>query len=150
MPIPSPGDRGSCPVTKRLRRPGSAAVEFAIIAPILTTLMLGMVEVTRVIQVKNYLSDAARSGCRLAIQSGSSTQSVKSNINTILTNNGISASYATITVRINGHVADAATAVQDDKVSVQISLPISQVNWVTPIFFSDASVESEILVMMHQ
>ena len=131
-------------------RPAAAAVEFAVIAPILMVLMLGMVEVTRAIQVKTYLTDAARSGGRLAIQPGNRTQDVTANINTILNNNGLNSAYATITVLVNNTDLDVSRAQKYDQISVKIALPISKVNWVTPLFFSSTAVESETIVMMHQ
>lgn len=130
-------------------RPGTATVEFAIIAPILVTLTMGMMEVTRVAQVKNYLTDTARSGCRLAIESGSTNSSVTSTINAILTANGIDSSKATVTVQVNGVTADASTARKYDQVSVKIQLPISSVSWVSALFFTTTSVTSESLTMMH-
>lgn len=129
---------------------GSAAVEFAIIAPFLVVIILGMIEVTRVIQVKNYLTDTARSGCRIAIQPGNTTQNVKDNSNTILNENGLDSAYATITVLVNNNNVDVSTAQKYDQISVKISLPISKVNWVTPFFYPNTSVESGMLVMMHQ
>jgi Flp pilus assembly protein TadG len=129
-------------------RVGGAVVEFAVIAPLLVTLVLGTVEVTRAIQVKNVLTDTARSGCRIAIESGANSQSVKDNINTILTQNGIDTKLATTTILVNNKNVDASTAVKYDIVSVKIALPIAGVNWVSPLFFPKLAVESETLVMM--
>jgi Flp pilus assembly protein TadG len=133
------------------RRPGTAAVEFAVIAPILMTLMLGMVEVTRGIQVKQLLTDTARSGARLGAQPGMATSDIQSNVNAILTNNGITAADATTTVSVNGSSSnDAKNAIRGDKISVQISIPISKVNWVSPLFFPTTAVTSESLHMVRQ
>jgi Flp pilus assembly protein TadG len=134
---------------KSPRRRGSAVVEFAVIAPFLVAVTMGMMEVTRAVQVKNYLTDAARSGCRKAIQPGSSNSVVTDNINTILTANGITSSDATITILVAGQSVDVSTADKYDQISVRVSLPIAKVNWVTPYFFSSTAVESETLVMMH-
>src|SRR5262245_436502 len=131
-------------------RRGGAAVEFAIIVPILAALMLGMIEVTRAVQVKNVLTDTARSSCRTGIQPGTTTQTIKDNVNTILTANGINPSLATISVLVNNQNVEAAAAKKYDTLSVKIALPIASVNWVTPLFFSNLAVESETLVMMHQ
>lgn len=140
----------NCTKTGRIQqRRGAAAVEFAVLAPLLATLMMGMMEVTRAIQVKNYLTDAARSGCRRAIVAGSSNSSITDNINTILTNNGLTSSDATPTFKVNGVVADVNTAVKYDQVSVSISIPTSKITWVPLSFFSASSVESETVVMMH-
>lgn len=130
------------------KRIGGATVEFAVIATILVTLFLGTVEVTRAIQVKNYLTDTARSGARTAIQPGTTTATITSTINSILTADGLTATDATITVQVNGVTADASTAVRGDKISVRISIPYNKVNWVTPYFIPSTSVESESLAMM--
>src|SRR4051794_37643724 len=50
------------------RRGGVAAVEFAFTLPVLFTLMLGVWEVGRVIQVNQVLVNAAREGARIAAQ----------------------------------------------------------------------------------
>jgi Flp pilus assembly protein TadG len=131
-------------------RPGSAVVEFAVIAPFLATIALGMIEVTRAVQVKDVLTDAVRSGCRLAALPGSDNTAVTNNISTILNNAGIPPAYATITIQVNGKTADVKTAVQGDKVSVQLAVPINKVNWITPLFFTNQSVDTETLTMMRQ
>jgi Flp pilus assembly protein TadG len=131
-------------------RLGGAVVEFAVIAPLLATIVLGTVEVTRAIQVKNVLTDTARSGCRIAIENGATSDSVKDNINTILTSNGIDTKLATTTILVNNKNVDVSTATKYDIISVKIALPIAGVNWVTPLFFANTAVESETLVMMRQ
>ncbi len=52
----------------RFVRRGIAATEFAVIAPFLGILILGMFELARGIMVKQMLNDAARRACRVAIQ----------------------------------------------------------------------------------
>ncbi len=141
---------GRTRVSGRGTRRGAAVVEFAVIAPFLVAVTMGMIEVTRAVQVKDILTDAARSGCRLAALPATSNSAVTANVNTILTAAGISPSLATITIRVNGKVADVITATQGDQVSVQVAVPVDQVGWVTPVFFSRQSVESETLVMMRQ
>jgi Flp pilus assembly protein TadG len=49
-------------------RRGVAAVEFAFVAPILFTLMLGVWEVGRLIQVQQLVQNATREGARIAAQ----------------------------------------------------------------------------------
>jgi Flp pilus assembly protein TadG len=43
---------------------GAAAVEFALVAPLFTLLILGAVEIGRVVQVQSALDNAVREGCR--------------------------------------------------------------------------------------
>ena len=135
---------------RRPVRRGAAAVEFAILVPFLAVLAIGMIEVTRAVQVKEVLTDAVRSSCRLAIQPAATNAAVKANINQILTGAGITASYATITIQVNGKAVDVATAVQGDQISVRVGLPLAQVGYVTPMFFTTQNVESETLIMMRQ
>jgi Flp pilus assembly protein TadG len=47
-------------------RRGAVAVEFAIIAPVLLTLVVGMIEASRLFEAQNLLASAAREGARLA------------------------------------------------------------------------------------
>lgn len=49
-------------------RRGVAAVEFAVVAPVLFTLMLGVWEVGRLIQITALVQNATREGARLASQ----------------------------------------------------------------------------------
>ena len=91
---------------------------------------------------------APRSGGRLAIQPGTSNADITSNINSILTNDGINSADATITVQVNGATTDARNAIRGDKISLKISVPINKINWVSPLFFPTTAVESEMLVMM--
>jgi Flp pilus assembly protein TadG len=137
---------GGAPTARR----GTAAVEFAVIASFLVLLAMGTIEVTRAVQVKDMLTDAVRSGCRLAIQPGTANAAVTANINQVLTNAGIPIADVTVTVQVNGVTADASTAIKGDRISVKISLPVADVGWVTPRFFTGTSVESETLVMKRQ
>ena len=50
---------------KRIRR-GVAAVEFAIVAPVFFFLVLGLVEIGRMVMLQQALTNAAREGCRTA------------------------------------------------------------------------------------
>src|SRR3954447_16616528 len=49
-------------------RAGAAAVEFAVVLPLIFLLLLGTWEVARLVQVHAILSNAAREGARLAAQ----------------------------------------------------------------------------------
>jgi Flp pilus assembly protein TadG len=50
----------------RIRRRGAAAVELAIVAPLLFLLLFGVVEFGRLVMVRQSLTNAARVGCRRA------------------------------------------------------------------------------------
>src|SRR5947209_5626474 len=82
------------------RRRGIAATEFAILAPFLTILILGTFELSRGIMVKEVLNDAARKGCRTAIQPLMANSDVTTAVNNILTDNGISTASASLTIQV--------------------------------------------------
>lgn len=139
----------SCKTTAP-KRHGIAAVEFAIVATVLVTLTVGMFEMARGMMIKETLSNAARRGCRVAILPTGSNSAVKTDVEKVLTDHNVAAGDATIQVLVNGKTADAATAKQYDKISVRISIPASKVSWITPMFLSGESIQSEPVVMMRQ
>jgi Flp pilus assembly protein TadG len=124
-------------------------VEFAFIAPVLVFLVMGMLEVSRGLMVTQALNDAARSGCRLGIQGGKTTQNIKDNASDALKDVPLSPN-ATVTVLVNGNNVDASTAVRGDQISVQVSVPFSAVSWTTSIFLTGDTLMSEKVVMMRQ
>lgn len=140
--------RKSSVTTKR--RTAAAAVEFAVIATILSVITLGLMEMARGMMVKETLSNAARRGCRTAILPTGTSAGVKADITKVLTDHGLKYEDATVQVLVNDKAADAATAIQNDKVAVKVSIPVSKVSWITPFFFSSSSIESEKVVMMRQ
>ncbi len=133
----------------RVRR-AVAAVEFAVLAPFLFTLATGAFEVGRGIMVRQILTDAARKACRNGALPGQTSSNITSEVNDILSDNSVPTSAATITILVNGKAVDASTAQQGDQVSVKVSMPFKKVSWTPLFFFTNASVESETLVMMRQ
>jgi len=132
-------------------RRASAAVEMAVVLTfILAPTIYGIIEMSRAIQVKEFLTGTARSAGSIATQTGSDNAAVTANIIASLTAYGIKPALATTTIKVNGAIADVKTAVGGDKISIEIALPAAQVNWVLPMFLSNSSVESETLIMMRQ
>lgn len=134
----------------RHRRFGIATVEFALVAPVLIVLVLGMLEMARGMMVKGYLSDAARRSCRNAILPTGSNAGITTDVSKVLADHNIDAKYASVVVQVNDKTADAGTAVQYDKISIKVSVPVSQVAWLTPLFLKGSNIESETVVMMRQ
>jgi Flp pilus assembly protein TadG len=142
--------RGLCRGAAAVRRRGIAAVEFAVLAPFLATLMLGMFELTRGIMVKQLLNDAARKACRTGIQPQKANSDVIAEVNNILSDNGVPAADATITIQVNGVTIDCSTAKQNDKVSVKVAIPTSDTFWAGEYFLKSTSIESDYVTMMRQ
>lgn len=129
-------------------RPGVAAVELAVLAPLLVALVLGSVELARGIMARDVLSDAVRQSCRLAVQPGSTTASVTADASAILTGNGISTANASCTVLVNGTETEVGAAKAGDRVTVRLSIPYADVSWL-PAAFLPGDIRSE-LTMMRQ
>jgi Flp pilus assembly protein TadG len=152
-------------VPPRQRR-GIAATEFAILAPFLCALVMGMVEMGRLVMVKETLTNAARKGCRTGVTPGKSYQNILDDVNNILTDNNITAANATITVQIAPYTGTSTTPSWGafttvtgassftpnalDQVSVKVSIGVTNVLWFIPVFTSSGSVESETLIMLKQ
>jgi Flp pilus assembly protein TadG len=131
-------------------RRGAATVEFALAAPILVFMVIGMIELSRGFMARETLSDAARKACRVGIQPGNGNSAITGEVNNILNDNGISAGSATVTVLVNGNAVDASTANTGDQISVKVSVPVSAVFWGGTIFLPSSAIESETIVMMRQ
>ncbi len=116
-----------CSRCNRGRRRGTAALEFAIVGPLVILFFFGAVELGRGAMLIHLLNNAARSGCRNGVVEGTSTATIKSAANSALSSEGISG--ATVAVKVNDGTADASTAQAGDEITVSISVPVSSVSW---------------------
>lgn len=132
------------------QRSGIATVEFAIVAVVLVLLTVGIIEVARGLMVKEYLSNAARRGCRTGIMPGGASSAINTDIEEVLAQHGMKFADATVTIKVNDKTADASTAAQNDKVSVKVSIPAAKVTWITPLYLAAENIQSETVVMMRQ
>ncbi|MCO6457240.1 MAG: pilus assembly protein [Pirellulaceae bacterium] len=106
-------------------RKGAAAVEFALVAPAMILLALGIIEFGRAIMVQALVSDAARQGARLASLDGATPDEVVDAVNDALQAAGIDADAVTTTMdppQLNGLETG-------DRVTVGVSIPFSRVTW---------------------
>src|SRR5262249_3544029 len=145
--------QGPAPALRRLpstpeARRGAAVVEFALIAPVIVFLIIGMFEMSRGIQVKQALSDAARRACRKAITPGVSTATAKSDATDVVKDIGFTPSNVNVEVLVNGGTTDASGAARGDKVSVRVWVPVSKTFWLSTLFLTSDKIESETVVMM--
>jgi len=131
-------------------RKGIAAVEFAVLAPCLAVLLLGMFEMSRGIMVKEVLNDAARRACRVGVLPNKANSDVTATITNILTDNNLPTTHVTTTIQVNGVTVDCSTAQQSDKITVKISIPTSDTFWISTYFLKSTSLESDSITMMRQ
>lgn len=129
-------------------RQAAAVVEFALLMPFFMALVVGTFEMARGFMIKECLSDAAQKGCRKGALPGKASSDIQSEVDDIMADHGITG--YTITILVNGVAADASTATRFDQVGVKVSVPTSQVFWISTYFLSASSVESETVVMMRQ
>src|SRR5687768_2436293 len=66
-----------CRLYRRNRR-ATAAVEFAIVAPVFLLLVFGMIEYGRMVMVQQIITNASREGARTAVLDGATTAGVQS------------------------------------------------------------------------
>lgn len=138
------------PVPQPARR-GVAAVEFALVVPVLLVMMLGMIEMVGAIFARTIVIAAARRGCETATKPLSSNATVIFAVNDVISSNNISSSSATTTIRVNGVVKNVSTAKQNDRISVTVSIPYSNMELISSNLFIDSSTAiSETVVMMRQ
>ena len=145
----------SGPDPRKLRsnnyRSAAAAVEMALVSPILFAILLGTIEFGRAMMVSNMLTSTAREGARVAIVPGGANSDVTTLINSNLSSIGILPANATITVQVNGVVADASTANSGDNISIKVSVPYSKVTWLpTTLYMSSTSALSGLSVMRRE
>ncbi len=113
-------------------RRGAAAVEFAIIAVFLAPLLVGVWEVGRLVEVQQFLSNAAREGGRQASTGIRDQAAVKQAVANYLVQNGISATTADVTlVNVTDATrADPRQAKQLDQFRVTVTIPFDRVRWI--------------------
>jgi Flp pilus assembly protein TadG len=144
----------------RPRRSAVAAMEFAVLLPFLIMIVMGMFELGRGMLARETLCNAARKGCRTGILHQYGNPDIIRDVTNIMTDNGYDStkfnppSIGTISITVtdpNGIVlADALDAPPGSVVSVQVSIPVTSVAWVTPNFLPATSLESDLMVMMKQ
>lgn len=99
--------RHTCIVSTRSNRRGAVAVEFAVIAPLLVTITVGMVMVNRTFEAQNLLEVAAREGARFAsmdrdglvAEGESSNAKLADDIANFLASNGIQRDKVSVSVK---------------------------------------------------
>ncbi|MCA9194888.1 MAG: pilus assembly protein [Planctomycetales bacterium] len=132
--IPSRGQKGS--------RVGAAVVEFAFVAPIMILLTMGMMEVGRMVMVKQMLIHASREGARAAALPGATSLGVQAKINEEL--ESLMLNDVQITMKVNGETQDLESASKGDTVSIGLAVPAASVSWVPqPVFALNQSLSAE-------
>jgi Flp pilus assembly protein TadG len=124
----------------RSRRKGVAAVEFALVAPLLCMMVLGMVEIGRAVQVKMALTNAVREGCRgyadstANLSSGYQTGTIayaKYVVLDALQNSKLKINTNNVTVTTSSEAVTVG-GLSMTKVTVTASIPYSSISYFSP------------------
>ena len=117
------------------RRCGAAAIEFAIIAPLFFTLVFGSIEFGRALMVQQVLTNASRVGAREAI----TLNGTQSAVTSVSTSYATGASVSGMSVSVT---PDPANALAGDMVTVNVSVPYSNVSWLPPWFLGGTTLSA--------
>lgn len=130
--------------SRNKRRRGAVTVEFALMAPVFLTLVLGVTEVSRLFEIKNQMAVAAREGARtaamdregLTVDGQSTNTKVTNDIKNFLKASGLDPNK--VQVKIVDHNDPTKAFNLDDPnnslkyFEVQISVPYGDVSAMTP------------------
>jgi Flp pilus assembly protein TadG len=125
---------------RRCPRRGSAAVEFALVAPLFTLLILGALEMGRALQVQSALDNAVREGCRGYAESTTTLSSGRQTGTASYAQYLVSDSLNNANLKINTANVTVTTASNSvtisglalTQVTVTATVPYSKVAFFTP------------------
>ncbi len=97
---------------------GAAAVELAVVLPLLLTLVFGIIEFGWVFMVRETLTNSSREGARVAVLQGSTEQDIRDRVAASMNPTGLS----TYTVQIN------RSSPGDPNETVKVLIPYADVS----------------------
>lgn len=115
------------------KRRGIAAVEFAVMMPVMALLIVGLWEVGRMVEVQQFLVNGCREGARQASTGVKTKAQVQQVVVDYLKQKGLtSVTTADVTVKsvTNTGITEPTEADQLDQFQVSVSIPFESVRWV--------------------
>jgi Flp pilus assembly protein TadG len=138
LPTATPAARTAA--RPRPARRAAAAVEFAVVVPVLVLLIFGMIEFARLMMVEQILTNGARVGARKASLPGTTSSDVTTAVNTYMTNSGLSGHTTTVS-------PDPSTANPNDAITVTVSIPFNNVSWLpVPMFLGGKTLSGSVVM----
>jgi len=126
---------------------GAATVEMAFVAPAIFLIVFGSIEFSRMIMVKQSLTNAAREGCRTAVLlTTTSDQSVEKAVRKHL--RGSIASY-TNKDQVRIKIIPAAVSEQPTGTPIIVSVEVNfdDVSWLGPAFFDEVVLQANVTMI---
>lgn len=121
-------------------RSGVAAVELAVMLPVLMMVLVGLWDVARAVQVKQVLSNATREGARQASTGRLTNAQVQDIVTRYVAGAGLpTTNLDTSVANLTSPGTDAAEASQFDKLKVTATIPFGDVRLVSASLINNAS-----------
>lgn len=115
---------------RRVKRRGAAMVETAVVMPFLLILLLGMIELGRVMMLNQVTTNACREACRRAVIPGMTKAKVEQICNDYLDDAGVSEEGRVVKMLDSqGNEVDPADVNSHEPVTIQIQLPYKENTW---------------------
>jgi Flp pilus assembly protein TadG len=115
-------------------RRGAAAIEFALIAPLMISFTFGLVELGRIMLVKQTATHASREGARIAVRPTAATSEVLQRVNDEL------ALLAIQNATVELDPSSIETSAPGSQVTVRVRIDIDSISWI-PGFFQFGTSE---------
>lgn len=125
-PTPTSAHAARRDTAARPRQRGAAMVEFALVATLFLTLLLGIVDFGRVLFQWNAAAEATRLGARIAVVCDPNAQAIRARMRTMMLNQGLSDAQLSVTYSPAGCNAGSCT-------SVTVSIQGYQIPFISPL-----------------
>lgn len=139
-PLPRTRKHGTRPEARQ----GAAVVEFAVVAPLMILLTMGMMEMGRVVMVKQLLVNASREGARLAVLPEATTTEVQNAVEQELQASSINGATITLTPTVIESAPPGAP------ITIAISIPAADVSWIPKPMFTFSNTLSSSTTMRRE
>jgi Flp pilus assembly protein TadG len=127
--------------TPAARRRAAAVVEFASVSMVFFGMLLALVEFGRGLMTDYVLVNAARRACRAGVVPNVKSDAIVKAAEEALARGAVRG--ATVTVKVNGTVGEAAKAAAGDRITVAVSVPVSSVSWIPGTRYLKGSLRGE-------
>ena len=122
-------------------RRGAAIVELAVLLPVFVLIVLGTIEASSMIFLKQSLKIIAYEGARVAIVPGSDATNVQAGCNQMATSRGVTISSVVVTPN-DFHLQPYGTNIQ-----VQITADCNANSLISPWFYAGQSLAADVTMM---
>lgn len=122
------------------RRAGAVAVEAAFVLSILSLLLLGTWEGSRLIEVEQILNNSAREGARQAASGQLTASQVQTVVTNYLQDAGLPIADVVVTVQdLTNPGTDPTLATELDNLRVTVTIPFKDVRWTSALLITNSS-----------